>query len=275
MLARTVCLLLLFAATPALAQDPGEPISIPGGGPVEPPPPPGPPPLQVFISPAGEPFRAEPGAPYPVAAWFSRADADHDGQLTRAEFTADAMSFFEQLDVDKDQIVDGFENVRYEREVTPEILGIARAPAMNTGMGPLFTVRPRGGNDRGADAPDGPPRPRIGGPPSIRRQGAAQYALLNEPHPVRGADADLDQRVSRAEAQAAARRRFALLDQDGNGFLILADLPKTAAQVMLEPPPERDRRKKPPKRVKMPLQPGPVNAVEIAAPAANSSHGTP
>ena len=29
----------------------------------------------VFISPAGEPFRAPAGAPYPVAAWFVRANA--------------------------------------------------------------------------------------------------------------------------------------------------------------------------------------------------------
>lgn len=263
MIARVACLLLLLAASPTLAREPDGPISIPGGGPREPPPPPGPPPLQVFISPAGEPFRAEPGAPYPVAAWFARADADHDGRLTREEFVADALGFFDQLDTDRDRVVDGFENARYEREVAPEITGLRWAPASG-GMGPLLNVRPRAG---GEDLGPAPPRGRSA-PPPARRQGAAQFGLLNEPHPVRGADADLDQRVSRAEAEAAARRRFMLLDGDGDGVLRLADLPKTAAQIQLEPPPERDRRKKPPKRVEMPLQPQGANPIEVAPPPA-------
>ena len=274
MIVRVACLFLLFAATPALAQEPDGPISIPGGGPREPPPPPGPPPLQLFISPAGEPFRAEPDTPYPVAAWFSRADADHDGQLTRAEFTADALGFFDQLDSDRNQIVDGFENARYEREVAPEILGIMPAP--NSGpKGPWFSVRPRGGGQRGAE-PESAPLPRQrGAPPPARRQGAAQYALLNEPHPVRGADADLDQRVSRLEAETAARRRFALLDQDGDRHLLLADLPRTAAQVAFEPPPEGDRRRKPPKRVEMRRQPPAAIAIETALPRARFLQETP
>jgi hypothetical protein len=75
--------------------------------------------------------------------------------------------------------------------------------------------------------------------PVSRRQGAAQYGLLNEPHPVRGADADLDSRVSRAEAEAAATRRFKLLDRLGAGRLSLADLPDTPAQRAFRPPPEK------------------------------------
>ena len=43
--------------------------SDPGGAPAR-----GPRPT-VFLSPAGKPFRAEAGKPYPVSAWFAEADA--------------------------------------------------------------------------------------------------------------------------------------------------------------------------------------------------------
>lgn len=239
MIARIACLLLLFAATPASAQEPEGPITIPGARRREPPPPPGPPPLQVFISPAGEPFRAEPEAPYPVTAWYSRADADHDGRLTRAEFVADALTFFDQLDTDRDKIVDGFENARYEREIAPEITGVSPAPG-RPAKWTFFAARRREG-DTGVEQAPAPPRQRGVRPPP-RRQGAAQYALLNEPHPIRGADADLDQRVTRGEAEAAAHRRFNLLDQDGDGRLALADLPRTADQVAHEGSPDARRK---------------------------------
>jgi len=85
---------------------------------------------QLFISPAGEPFRAPAEGPYPVAAWFSAADANHDGALSRDEFVADAGRFFILLDTDKDGVIDGFEVSAYERNIAPEILqGINMAPA--------------------------------------------------------------------------------------------------------------------------------------------------
>src|SRR6185312_9663402 len=40
----------------------------------QPPVPEPPQPEQLFISPAGQPFRAKPGEPYPVAQWFAQAD---------------------------------------------------------------------------------------------------------------------------------------------------------------------------------------------------------
>lgn len=276
MIVRAACLLLVLAAAPAVAQPYGPPISIPGGGPPDAPPPPGPPPRQIFISPAGEPFRAEMDGTYPVAAWFSRADADHDGVLTPVEFTADSLAFFDTLDTDKDRVVDGFENADYERDIAPEITGIA-------------ANRLRPGDVAGPPAYFPPSRTeQMMGPPSFLhprgrkvaapRQGAAQFALLNEPHPVRGADADLDQRVSRAEAEAAARRRFALLDQDGDGRLALADLPATPAQLRMAGPqagpPDGGRRKTPPSEVEMRLQPAAANAIGYAVPV-DSSRETP
>lgn len=167
----------------------------------------------LFIAPSGEPFRAELQAPYPVGVWFARADADHDGRLTLAEFTADSLTFFDAMDVNHDGVVDGFEGQAYERTIVPELgaqradLGIRPPPRRSGG---LFG----GGRVRQGDA-----------------EGAALYGLLNEPQPVAGADSDLDRKISRAEATAAAQRRFRRLDTDNDGALRLDSLPTTQAQI--------------------------------------------
>jgi hypothetical protein len=53
---------------------------------------------QVFISPAGEPFRAPPDQPYPVANWFQLADRNHNGRVDRQEFVLDFERYFAVLD---------------------------------------------------------------------------------------------------------------------------------------------------------------------------------
>ncbi|MFI4950775.1 MAG: hypothetical protein ACHP7A_07020, partial [Caulobacterales bacterium] len=60
---------------------------------------------RLFISPSGEPFRGENG----LGDWLTRADADHDGAVTLAEFRADALHFFKVLDVNGDGVIAGFE----------------------------------------------------------------------------------------------------------------------------------------------------------------------
>ncbi|MFT4936882.1 MAG: hypothetical protein ACI9LT_003604 [Pseudoalteromonas distincta] len=183
-------------------------------------PPPGPPPgraaqgggMEIFISPSGEPFRGAGG----LAAWFASADADADGLVTLAEFEADAVRMFGQLDTDQNGSIDGFETQAYEREIAPEIrsLGGARPP-------------PGAGRGPGAEG-ERPRRPMLGmgrAAPPATREGAARFGLLNEPHPVRGADADLSGRVSLEEWRKAAARRFGLLDQDGDGVLAVDSLP--------------------------------------------------
>lgn len=209
----------------------------------------------LFISPAGEPFHGSPGQPYPVAAWFARADADHDGKLTRAEFRADAEAFFRRLDTDHNGVVDGFEMAAYEQAIAPEIqpyVGRLRAgEGMNMNLG-----RRNGGRGGPGDDGGGGERPKSrNAGPSL--QGAAPYALLNEPEPVAAADADLSGSVSLAEAMAAADRRFTLLDTMGQGSLTLATLPKTPIQALMErqqardrgrkgrPPQQRERRREP------------------------------
>lgn len=169
----------------------------------QPGPPPGGPPL--FLSPGGEPFRTGDG----LGAWFDGADADHDGVLVLAEFRADAMRFFKVLDLNADGWVDGAENSNYERVIAPEITRLALG-------GP-------GGGPRGGPRPERPMISKAGKRPEPR-QGAAQYSLLNEPQPVRGADFDLNQRVSAEEWAKAAGRRFGLLDRDGDSKLTLATL---------------------------------------------------
>ncbi len=228
---RRLALLVLLAAGPAAAQHGAPPADVapppalsvdrPYGGPEE----------LIFISPAGEPFRGPADKPYPVAAWFAQADKDKDGVLTRAEFVADALAFFDRLDADKDGFVDGFENGDYERTIAPEINGVMRPPdaPRARGWNPFSRDDAELGRSllmsRDGDGKRGRER---------RRQGAAQYGLLNEPHPVRGADADLDQKVSRAEAEVAARRRFDLLDKDHDGRLIPTELPPTPMQWLFE-----------------------------------------
>jgi len=169
---------------------------------------------RLFISPAGEPFRGPDG----LRRWFDGADADHDGAVSRDEFVADAMRFFKVLDRDHDGFIDGVENGAYETEVAPEIT--------RYGL-PDEDEAARDDGDRGDRPPRGMFRKRGGGGRGgfAGREGAARYGFLNEPQPVRGADANLDFKVSAEEWAKGARRRFDLLDVAHAGKLRFEDLP--------------------------------------------------
>lgn len=171
---------------------------------------PRPPRQQLFISPSGQPFRAPMDQPYPVAVWFAQADADHDGKLTRAEFRADADAWFAKLDRDHDGQISMPEVTVWEEQTVPEITNATLGGFGGGRGGPLS-------------------RNRI----DTRAQGAAAYSLINEPHPIRGADADFSMNVSKAEWRAAADRRFDVLDQTKLGYLTLETLPKTPMQTMM------------------------------------------
>lgn len=182
---------------------------------------------QLFISPAGEPFRAPAGAPYPVRAWFDGADANHDGALSREEFVADSLRFFAVVDVDKNGVIDGFEVSNYETRIAPEIIGLP-SPGGSMRRGPMGQGPGGGGGDD-----DMAPRRRQQGANVL--QGAALFGLIAEPEPVMASDADFDRRITRIEATKAAKTRFALLDTDKDGVLKLEELPKTPAQTGFHP----------------------------------------
>lgn len=194
--------------------------------------------LNVFLSPSGEPFRGGPDEPYASAAWFARADADHDGRLTLAEFRADALRAFKLYDADANGVIDAFEVQRYETRVAPEIL--PRIGGLRAGEGgdpDLFHGRGGGGRGRRGGSGGGGGQParagkEVAGDRAV--SGAGLYAMLAEPEPVTAADADVSGTVTRAEWLARTDVRFALLDPAGRGYLSLADLPKPEAQLLLD-----------------------------------------
>lgn len=179
--------------------------------------------LQVFFSPSGQPFRAKPGEPYPAAAWFAQADKDHDGKISHDEFLADAVTFFRMLDRNRDNYISSPENTFYETEVAPEI----------TQVDPRIDQPVNFHNDGGDDSVDKDPTL---GKYQKSIQGASQYGVIDEPQPIRGADANYDFRVSMDEWVNATNQRFNVLDVNGDGFITLDELPKTPAQRALEAP---------------------------------------
>jgi hypothetical protein len=198
---------------------------------------------RLFISPSGEPFRG----PDPLGAWFAAADADHDGEITRAEFEADALRFFQRLDVNKDGQIDGFEIQAYEQNVAPEITATEfdRQPGADGGDG---QPRAGGSGHRGGGMGGGGGRRgggrRGGGGQSVEggggrpaggagREGAARYSLINEPEPIANADENIDGRVTLEEWKHAIARRFAALDKVKTGRLTL-----DALKGKVPPPPK-------------------------------------
>jgi hypothetical protein len=190
--------------------------------------------INVFISPSGEPFRAAPGQPYPVDAWFARADANHDGKLSEQEFVADAVGFFHRLDANGDGVIDGFEIDDYEQKVAPEILphvggltarDIPPLPAQDPDEQRRRELAQAQQQQQEAD------KSRQHGPVYT---GAAVFGLIREPEPVAAADLDFDGKVTLAEMAAAARRHFDELDLNHDGYLTRDELPKTPAEKLAE-----------------------------------------
>ena len=170
----------------------------------------------LFISPSGQPFRSQPGEPYPVARWFAQADKNGDGRIDRAEFRADAAAFFKVLDQNQDGVIDGFELSYYEHTLVPEILGAYRGGVASDGQ---------------AERDRGPGRRQ---PDILGLQGAVAFELFSKPEPVASADLKMDGHITLAEFLTAADRDFDTLDRAGRGYLTLADLPKTPLQAALE-----------------------------------------
>jgi hypothetical protein len=180
--------------------------------------------LNVFFSPSGQPFRGKPGEAYPVKTWFEAADADHDGKVSHDEF--DAMKFYGLLDVNHDGYINSPENTRYESQVAPEIQH----------MDPrILQPKIRQGNSD-SDPNFGADTSQSKGSGKYIKQiiGASQYGMIDEPQPVRAADANFDFRVSSDEWINASHQRFTILDLNGDGFLTPDELRTTPAQAAAE-----------------------------------------
>ena len=186
--------------------------------------------LNMFISPAGKPYRGRPGEPYPSAVWFAQVDTDHDGRISRDEFRADAEAFFRELDTDHNGVIDGFEIAAYEKampEILPRLRDLAPGEGMDLSLGRTDDRRGQGGGLGGGGS-----RGRRGA--ADGRQGAGLFGFLDQPEPITVADTDLDGHVTLAEARAAADRRFDILDKNADGYLTLTELPKTPVQAFAE-----------------------------------------
>lgn len=202
----------------------------------------GPPRSRVFLSPMGEPFRSPAGEGDPERAWFDGADADRNGQVTLAEFQADAARFFATLDVGHDGEIDPADIDRYENVVAPEVrsgggggggrgggsMGGGGGHRGGGGMG-------RGGGMGGGGMGGGGRRGGAGGqegsgsnaaPQATEpsRQGAGAYSYLDIPEPVVAADANMNRGIDADEFAAAAAARFKLLDRNGDGVLTWDEL---------------------------------------------------
>lgn len=187
---------------------------------------------QLFIAPSGEPFRAIAGAPYPVAAWFAQADANHDGRIDLGEFNADFMRFFDRLDTNHDGMLSSAEIKAYETDFAPEVAA---------DYGASFVSAPdrfRGSSASSGASSDGsgPPSAAVGQSREIENDlgaalgGGGRYGLIAIAEPVAAMDTSFSGHVSRGEAQAAAQRRFNLLDPDDKGAIGWNDLPRTIAE---------------------------------------------
>ena len=204
--------------------------------------------VNVFISPCGQPFRAPPGAPYPVVDWFKAVDQNGDGKIDHAEFLADAAGFFKILDLNKDGIIDPFEVSVYEHRVAPEILGFTFKVAAQKPGGRLLPGRdgarlwlaqmmgPQTGAAPGQMGLDNDPTPTNIKPLPLdeSKQGASPFSFFEEPEPVATADMNFNGKITLANFLRLADMHFGMLDHDKTGYLTLAKLPKTSVQKLLE-----------------------------------------
>ena len=231
----------VLAAGAALAQAAPPPASPP---PAAPPPARAAPPAggytQLFMSPCGEPWRAGKTDPYPSALWFAATDTNHDGAIDKAEFRADFLGFFDALDRDGNGLLEGAEISYYEQRVAPDVLtgrpfGAIPGPhlARNLWGGELIQAQLYGNQPQYSPGGAQGPAPDLGAGRRTKEPqvGAAAFGFFADAEPVTSADSNLDGRVSRAEFQDAADRRFKRLDHNGDGRITPDELPKTRAQV--------------------------------------------
>jgi hypothetical protein len=196
----------------------------------------------------GEPFRAPADQPYPSRQWFDQADANHDGKITREEFIADALRFFDTLDTDHAGDLGEDDIARYESEIVPELGrlklkggGDEAAPSLPVGGGhrrnSIETPEDQAQNGMSMLKHSDEPQGQIN--TATRREdtpeGAAIFSVLPFPEPVTSARAYYGQRITRKVFADAASRRFDMLTGKAT-VLRFEDLPLTPVQPRSGPP---------------------------------------
>lgn len=181
----------------------------------------------VFISPCGQPFRAKPGAPYPVVDWFKQADKNGDGKIDHAEFTADALQFFQVLDKNHDGFLSPYEVTNYEEVVAPEVLGL-KVDASNVWR----EAQPRLWLAQSTTSPPASFGNKLNDIDTVG--GASPYSFFDQPEPVAAADVRFRGFISRDDFLRLSDRHWDALTSGGPGYLTLASLPKTPVQLKLE-----------------------------------------
>jgi hypothetical protein len=174
---------------------------------------------RVYLSLMGEPFRVNASGQDPFDQWFTLADRDGDGGVSRVELRADAEAFFGLLDTNDDKVIDGDEMAQYEQ------LAPGRTRAAGGGAPTASSARPT----PKSSAPVESGQVAIvssGKVPSATRIHVADTSVnfSEVPQPVAMADLNLDRRVTLEEFLKTAGRRFTNYDVDQDGKLTRKEL---------------------------------------------------
>lgn len=157
-------------------------------------------PAQIIYSPMGDPLNGGPlGHPTCDAAmknWFTRADANHDNVVTLDEFTADAKTQFQRMDVDKNGYLVSEELERFR-------MAYRDATANDKPEAEEHRGRKRGGDEGG--------------------HGGNTSSVID---PVMSADANLDFKVSLDEFVSYEQKSFKTMNAANDGKLTLAEVTK-------------------------------------------------
>lgn len=173
----------------------------------------------LFVSPMGQPFRANASGARGIDLWFTAADTDYDARISHDEFMANANAFFPLVDANQDGALTSMEDTAYWRHNAPEVVGDdpGGEPIGNVAGPPEQHHRDNGGHQvvQGNDVTiRGPNR----GHPAERPVGAQAYGLLGDAEPIMSCDSNFDRRVTLQEFDACAERRFAMLDANHDGY---------------------------------------------------------